>query len=451
MKIYRFCEIVWNKLSQISTWLLYSCLHLVIHASTILFPRRKNKDCFDIIFIKDDNIGDIIVTLPIFLALRSQFPSTSRLAILTSSIMAPSVSATGIFDAVIPCSVNYQHIYLKDIFFFSHFQSKMCIDLKLYSDIKRSFLARCIHSKKYYDINSCAKFIYENRIRLNQEKCHSISDYLHYLSDIIFRSTYTIGFHRPYEDFVHDRSIVQQQTIALGKMLSLDCKSLENAVRVTFAKKCLADIYKKSRSLAHISFDQKTQEIYQDGHYILLVPGASNPQRCWPSERFIHVLKKIIADDPTMKVLITGAKGEETLCDTIAESLGENAVNLCSKITILHFIKLALNCCYALGNETGTTNITSTLAVDTYCLVGGGHFNLFCPCPYRPQLIPIYHYMPCFSCSWWPGNIDKKCEYGKTFICIDKLSEDEVLNELCHRQSPLQHGQTDKKKPDFTR
>ena len=450
MNIKRLNEIILNKISQVSIWLLYSCLYVVIHLFTKICIRRKSTHCYDIIIIKDDNIGDIIVTLPIFLALRSLLPPTTRLAIFTSPIMAPSVRATGIFDAVIPCSVNYRCLTFRDICFFSHFRAKVCIDLKLQSDIKRSFLGSCILAQHHHKFNSCAKFIHENRIRLKREKCHSFTGYLHYLSDIIFRSTCTIGFHWPYEFLVHDKSIVQQQTVALAKMLSLDCSALEDAVRETFEKKCLADLYKKSTAIAGATLDQETEESYQTGNYVLLIPGASNPKRCWPSERFIYVLKKIIANDPTIKILITGAKGEETLCNTIADALGKHAVNLCGKITILHFIKLALNCRYAFGNETGTTNITSTLAVDTFCLVGGGHFNLFCPCSYRPSLIPIYHLLPCFSCSWWPGNIDERCKNAKTYMCIDAISVEDALAAIRSHYPALQHGQMDKKKPDFT-
>lgn len=162
-----------------------------------------------------------------------------------------------------------------------------------------------------------------------------------------------------------------------------------------------------------------------DHSYFVLVPGGSWRGRCWPTEKFIELSRRI-QQKYNIPGLICGTAQESFLADAINAGLEIPLSNLCGQTSLDQLIDIINNASLLITNETGTVHIGANLGTPTVCMLGGGHFGRFFP--YPPDLMPsaveaIYFPMECYGCNW---NCIYEVPKNEAVPCIQMISVDSV-------------------------
>jgi ADP-heptose:LPS heptosyltransferase len=95
-----------------------------------------------------------------------------------------------------------------------------------------------------------------------------------------------------------------------------------------------------------------------------IAPGSNWPSKVWPVERFIEVVRSLIASHDIIPVIVGSAKDRSTGYALIKE-IGEG-LNTCGDLTVRESAALLERCALYLGNDTGSMHLAA--AVGTRCV-----------------------------------------------------------------------------------
>ncbi len=183
--------------------------------------------------------------------------------------------------------------------------------------------------------------------------------------------------------------------------------------------------------MPHIEGDNSLPADFNKKDYYVLVPGAGTSCRRWPVENY-RELAELIYKETGWEGIVCGASGEEFLGSYLEESKTAVIQNWIGKTSLPELIAIIKRAKLVIGNETGAVHIAAAVSTPSVCILGGGHFGRFIPCPVnietnKPKPIAVFHKMDCFNCNW-------KCIYGiasnKVFPCLIDVSVDSVWNAV---------------------
>ncbi|MGA2093323.1 MAG: glycosyltransferase family 9 protein [Sedimentisphaerales bacterium] len=100
-------------------------------------------------------------------------------------------------------------------------------------------------------------------------------------------------------------------------------------------------------------------------NYVVLVPGAAQPEKRWPIERFAELAKKISLRFGSSIVAI-GSQGER---DYIGK-IGGEIINMAGRTTIRELISLVKGASLVISNDTGPGHIAAALGVPVVMIFG---------------------------------------------------------------------------------
>ena len=105
---------------------------------------------------------------------------------------------------------------------------------------------------------------------------------------------------------------------------------------------------------------------------VLLNPNASDllPLRRWPTERFIELGRRIIADYPNVTLAITGAPDEEAAAKQIAAQIGPNVLTMAGQTTLRELIVLYTMADVLVTNDSGPGHFSSMTDITSIVLFG---------------------------------------------------------------------------------
>lgn len=163
-------------------------------------------------------------------------------------------------------------------------------------------------------------------------------------------------------------------------------------------------------------------------HRIVLVnPNASDllPQRRWMPERFVAVMRGLLADDEKLLVLITGSPQERAGAALLQQQVGnERCVNFagCHALDELPALYQAAE--LMLTNDSGPGHFSAVTGLRTFVLFG----------PETPALYgslgnstPIYAGLACSPCVSAANHRKTPCADN---VCLQVISADAVLRQL---------------------
>lgn len=163
---------------------------------------------------------------------------------------------------------------------------------------------------------------------------------------------------------------------------------------------------------------------------ILIFPGSSWVKKNWEREKFLEIIKLLLAhcNDP---IILGGGPSEIPVSCFLLGRLPatERIVDMTGKNSLPEFTQLVASSRLVVSNDTNTVHIAAACRTPVICLLGGGHFGRFMPysdrMPFKP--ITIYEEMPCYNCSW-------NCKYYEDnenpYPCISRISVDRVWEEV---------------------
>ncbi|MFN3480135.1 MAG: glycosyltransferase family 9 protein [Thermodesulfovibrionales bacterium] len=211
-------------------------------------------------------------------------------------------------------------------------------------------------------------------------------------------------------DFILTRAIEQEDVHGVEMRLKL-----VREIGVCYETDFTLDLYlseeekrKASQLFKGLCFDK-------DSLIIGLHPGAQKPYKCWPAERFIETGRRL-SNDVGCKIIITGDRGERSLCEYIASQV-TGAVSVAGKATLRETAAIIEKIQLFITNDTGPMHMAFALGTPTVALFCPTDSRLCGPCNAKDVVI-IKKPLTCDPC------IGKKCLKP---VCMEQITVEEVV------------------------
>ena len=278
----------------------------------------------NVLCIRADNMGDVIMASPAMRALKESFGS--RITLLTSkagSLVAPYL------DCV-------DDIIVFDLPWVQSISSESDSLVALAEEIKnKKFDAAIIFTVFSQSSLPAAMLAYMAKIPVRI--AYARENPYQLLTD-------WIPDPEPYEYILHQVERDLKLVTQLGATTPDDHFHLQigNAEQASFYQK-----------LKFFDID-KTQS------YIIFHPGVSDAKREYPTELWIQ-LGKLVAEKYNIPILITGSESEKVLAETIAQSIGISALSVAGMFSLGEFACLIDNARCIVSVNTGTIHIAAAM------------------------------------------------------------------------------------------
>jgi ADP-heptose:LPS heptosyltransferase len=164
------------------------------------------------------------------------------------------------------------------------------------------------------------------------------------------------------------------------------------------------------------------------GKIVILNPNASDllPLRKWESEKFIELGKKILAENPDVCVVISGAPSEQKDAEEICRKIGSvKAVSFAGKTTLRELLTLYSLADILITNDSGPGHFSSMTNVQTITLFGPETPKLFGPIASNARV--IWKELACSPCVNVFNHRFSPCNNN---VCMKSITVDEVYSEV---------------------
>ena len=172
---------------------------------------------------------------------------------------------------------------------------------------------------------------------------------------------------------------------------------------------------------AHPAYDASRHRI------VLINPNASDllPQRRWMPERFVAVMRGLLADDETLLILITGSPQERAEAALLQQQVGDSrCVNFAGCLALEELPALYQIAELMLTNDSGPAHFSAVTGLRTFVLYG----------PETPLLYgslgnstPIYAGLACSPCVSATNHRRTPCNDN---VCLQVITPEAVLRPL---------------------
>ncbi|HEX4797484.1 MAG TPA: glycosyltransferase family 9 protein [Humisphaera sp.] len=158
---------------------------------------------------------------------------------------------------------------------------------------------------------------------------------------------------------------------------------------------------------------------------VLLNPNASDllPLRRWPTEKFIELGKRIVADFPEVTLGITGAPSEAEAAGKIAREISPNALTLAGQTTLRELIVLYTMADVLVTNDSGPGHFSSMTAITSIVLFGPETPAVFGPLGPGTRVVRTD-----LACSPCVNTFNHRFSPCNDNVCMQMIEVDEVYN-----------------------
>ncbi len=262
-----------------------------------------------ILVIRGGAIGDFILTLPVFAALRSQFPDT-HLTLLGYPHIAQLALAGGLVDEI--RSIEARPLA-------SFFVSRGDPDAAL----AEFFCSFHIIVSYLYDPDE----YFQQNVRRNN------------------RAQFIAGPHRPDE---------QQRIPASAVFL----KPLERLA--------IFD----APATPHLQIQPGTADDLPPGDWVAAHPGSGSEKKNWPEDRWAELLRRILNTNPATRVLLIAGEADGDKPRRLASQLPAERIRLALNLPLPRLAQLLQSCRCYLGHDSGISHLASAIGLPTLLFWG---------------------------------------------------------------------------------
>lgn len=147
--------------------------------------------------------------------------------------------------------------------------------------------------------------------------------------------------------------------------------------------------------------------------------GAKRPANRWMPERFI-ALGKALVSELDARLIFTGSEGEKPLIESIIQGIGPGCTNLAGQTTIPELAALARLCDCFVSNDTGTMHVVASAGKPVVAIFSArDHAHRWYP--YGEQHIVLRHDPECSPC------LQDTCPLYDEPICLTAHEVEHVL------------------------
>lgn len=353
----------------------------------------------NILCIRLDTIGDVLMTTPAIRALKASHPNR-RITLLTSSAGATTASLVPEIDDVIV----YDAPWLKAT-------------------------APRQNSRPEYEMADYLRNLqFDGAVIFTVYSQNPLpSAFLCYLADIPLRLAHC--HENPYQlltDWVKDpepeRFLRHEVRRQLDLVATIDCHTDDERMSLRVPKKALATVENILQQLG----------INQEHPWVVIHPGATAASRRYAPDKFALVAKSLVRDF-NIPVIFTGTQPEQELVeDIMAMASVTNMTSLVGRLDLTELAALLSLTPLLISNNTGPVHIAaavSTPVVDLYALTNPQH---------TPWGVPnrvLFHDVPCKNCY------KSICPEGHQ-NCLNLVTPESVVSAACELLSETWGGAT---------
>jgi ADP-heptose:LPS heptosyltransferase len=297
-------------------------------------------NCKNILCIRADNMGDLLMSSPAIRALKKTF--NCRITLLTSAmgnLMAPFINA--IDETIVanlpwvktetPVNKNELSALIETIGL-HHFDAVVIFTVYSQNPLPAAMLAYMAGIPKRL---ACCR----------ENPYHLLTDWM------VEKEPYTFIQHQV------------QRDLNLVKFVGAEVE--DQHIKIHFSEKAKISALKK---LTDAGVDLQKD-------WLLMHPGVSETKREYPKDEWIKT-GKLLRDDLSYQIIITGSGSENTLCKEIEQGIGENAFSLSGLLSVEELIALINAAPVLISVNTGTVHIaaaTQTPVIVLYALTNPQH------------------------------------------------------------------------------
>ncbi len=298
------------------------------------------KNCKNILCIRADNMGDILMSSPAIRALKETF--NCHITLLTSAMgnfIAPFIEE---IDDVIVADLPWV-------------KTQKPLDEKQMSSLiaqltKRNFDGAVIFTVYSQNPLPAAMLAYMTGIPKRLAYCRE--NPYHLLTDwVIEKEPYTIIKHQVERD--------------LDLVKAINANVENKKIRINFSESA------KKAAIEKI----KTAGVNLEDDWLIVHPGVSETKREYSEGNWIET-GKLLRDKLGLQVIITGSGNEKELCNRIQKGVGNNSFSLAGLLSLEEFIALISLSPLVISVNTGTVHIasaTQTPVIVLYALTNPQH------------------------------------------------------------------------------
>jgi len=269
----------------------------------------------NILIVRTDRIGDVVLTTPAIRALRRSYPD-ARISILVAPATRDIIDGNDCINEVIVDDRKGEHKGLMGF-------------LKLIQTLRR----------KRFDL----AIVYHTKKRTN------LTCFLAGIPDRIGYRNNKFGFllNRPILDIRHEGEKHEAQyCLDILKALEIESSDLKT------------DLPVHEQSLLWAEQFRKEHNVTDKDRFIAIHSGASDPAKRWPESRFAQLIDVLI-DQYSAKIVIIGSSDASDIAKRIISLVKGDVINLTGKTTISQLAGLLKRCDLLISNDSGPVHIAA--------------------------------------------------------------------------------------------
>ncbi|HXB90695.1 MAG TPA: glycosyltransferase family 9 protein [Puia sp.] len=116
------------------------------------------------------------------------------------------------------------------------------------------------------------------------------------------------------------------------------------------------------------------------GPYFVVVPGAGNKNKHWPSENFVSLIHHVSRTYNFMPV-ICGGNTDRAETEPIIRALGKTALDLTGRTTLPELLAILRDARCLISIDTGAVHLAAAVGCPVFGLFSGLHYGRFAPYP----------------------------------------------------------------------
>ena len=162
--------------------------------------------------------------------------------------------------------------------------------------------------------------------------------------------------------------------------------------------------------------------------YYLIVPGAMDLRQRWNPEKFAAVIDFMAEKYPSLTPVLSGCETESDIMEDVLVSCRHRRaiVNLCGKSNLFQLIGNIAGARLLLTNDTGPLHAAAKLRIHSFCIMGQGHWGVFNLNPLYESVTYLHGACDLKRCNW----ICRKMKNPERFPCVEQVSAGRVIRAI---------------------
>ncbi|MBL7114338.1 MAG: glycosyltransferase family 9 protein [Kiritimatiellae bacterium] len=156
--------------------------------------------------------------------------------------------------------------------------------------------------------------------------------------------------------------------------------------------------------------------------FLAIFPVSRWPSKNWPAKRFIEAGRRFL-DQYHGKIFVLGAPGDATVCQTIANGIGNETESLAGQTSLVELTGILATMDHVLTNDSGPMHLAAAVGTPTAALFGPTDPRR--TGPYGSNHTVLEANVDCRPCT------HRTCRHQPT--CMETISVQAVLDALNHK------------------